>query len=150
MCITIKVIVGLILLAQAWRLVSKGGKRTLAGCLCIWFAIGALGSAALDIYRIVDSGAPQQPAPTATAVPVPTPTAIKRSIKDLCDFNCEQYKGKTWDPYVGYDTPEYFECLYNQDLCTDAIINAVPSWEQEWELENSFPEPDRYPDLDWP
>jgi hypothetical protein len=157
MCITIKVIIGLILLIQAWRLVSKGGKRTLVGCLCIWFAIGALGSAALGIFRIVDSRA-LQPTPMATVVPtpmpMPTPTPIKRSIKDSCDFNCEQYESKTWDPYLGYDTLEYLECLDNQDRCEEAIINAIEnkadSWEREMkEPQNGLPDLDKYDPSDW-
>jgi hypothetical protein len=165
-CITIKVIAGLLLLVQAWRLVSKGGKRTLVGCVCIWFAIGALGSAALDIFRIVDSRAPQQLAPTATAIPTPrpgpTPTPIKRSIEDfsplpertpsdlfsMCDFNCDQYKSETWDPYLGYDTLEYLECLGNQGRCVDAIISGIEqdadSLEREMEREGKG-----LPDKDW-
>lgn len=155
MCITIKVIIGLILLIQAWRLVSKGGKRTLVGCLCIWFAIGALGSAALDIFRIVGSGAPQQSAPTATPTPTltPTPTSVRSTLRfSDCDFNCEQYADPS-GPF-GWPTQKEVQCWEAEDACKDYIIEMIErqadSWEREMkEPQNGLSDLDKYDPSDW-
>jgi len=155
MRIIIKVIVGLILLVQTWRLVSKGSKRTLVGCLCIWFVIGLLGSATLDILRIVDSGVPQQSVPmaTSTPTPTPTPTSVRRTLRlSDCDFNCEQYADPS-DPF-GWPTQKEAQCWEAEQACEDHIIEMIErqadSWEQEMkELQNGLPDLDKYDPSDW-